>query len=214
MGKPYSGSVVGTWRTLPGPRAPILPELRHRVAQVATLATGGRHGPGTGCRQVGTGAINPRATSAIGGAGARGNRREVGCRAACTECRRGAQGRRDDRINPCVATMLGGVAAARYFRDRYRDSASPSGDRSAAGIRLQSRGPARPVVVRAQARAFGVPMGEDEGVTRGALDASRDVVVSAFKESGARDGDRISHGSSVTDLSMRKSNACLGSRAG
>jgi len=83
--------------------------------------------------------------------------------------------------------LLGGLSAAWYFWDKYREIKKP--ETKASGVptvRVQKRGPAKPVVVRAQTRAFCVLMGEDEGATRSALHTSRDVVVSALTKSGAR----------------------------
>lgn len=85
-----------------------------------------------------------------------------------------------------LATLLGGLAAAWYFWDKYREVKTPSKAPASAGMRTRKHAPASPVVVRAQTRAFCVLMGEDEGATRSALHESRDVVVSALKESGAR----------------------------
>lgn len=87
------------------------------------------------------------------------------------------------------ATVLGGVAAAWYFWDKYREIAPPGGEGGGAGARPKTRAPATPVVVRAQTRAFCVLMGEDEGAARSAWHASREVIVRALGDSGARSVD-------------------------
>ena len=84
-----------------------------------------------------------------------------------------------------VATLLGGVAAAWYFWDKYRDIAKPNMTPAGASARPKKRAPAKPVVVRTLARAVGVMMGEDDASTRGTLNASRDLVVSTLKRNGA-----------------------------
>ena len=53
-------------------------------------------------------------------------------------------------------------------------------------VEALKRGPTKPVVVRAQTRAFCVLMGEEEGATRSALKTNRDVVISTMTKSGAR----------------------------
>ena len=86
-----------------------------------------------------------------------------------------------------VASLLGGLSAAWYFWDKYREIKKPEAKAWGVGtVRVRARGSAKPVVVRAQMRAFCVLMGEDEGATRSALHTSRDVVVSALTNSGAR----------------------------
>ena len=59
-----------------------------------------------------------------------------------------------------LATLLGGLAAAWYFWDKFREGKTPSKAPASAGMRTRQHAPASPVVVRAQTRAFCVLMGE------------------------------------------------------
>jgi len=81
-----------------------------------------------------------------------------------------------------VATILGGIAAAWYFWDKWRDQTASRSERSPqAESALRSR-----VVLRAEARAFGILMGEDSAAARAALDRARAALVSAIADCGGQ----------------------------
>jgi adenylate cyclase len=90
-----------------------------------------------------------------------------------------------------IATILGGIAAAWYFWDKWAD-------RRSQGLAAMSVGPAeattpRPspgvaVVLQGELRAFGVLMGEDEAAARRAVVRGRDVIVEVIAEFGGRLG--------------------------
>lgn len=85
-----------------------------------------------------------------------------------------------------VATILGGVAAAWYFWEKWQDRGN---NRTASRDERSPQADASPrnrIVLRAEARAFGVLMGEDTASARAALDRAREVVTSAISGSGGQ----------------------------
>jgi adenylate cyclase len=81
-----------------------------------------------------------------------------------------------------IATILGGIAAGWYFWDKWRDRAASRNERSPqAESAMRSR-----VVLRAEARAFGILMGEDSAAARAALDRAHVALVGAIADAGGQ----------------------------
>ncbi|MDH3286314.1 MAG: hypothetical protein OEP48_01105 [Betaproteobacteria bacterium] len=88
-----------------------------------------------------------------------------------------------------IATILGGIAGSWYFWDKWQDRkravtarAADHNERSSqAESALRSR-----IVLRAEARAFGILMGDDSAAARAALDRAHETLVSALSESGGQ----------------------------
>lgn len=82
-----------------------------------------------------------------------------------------------------IATILGGIAAGWYFWEKWRDrsarAAGPNERSPQAASAPRSR-----IVLRAEARAFGILMGEDSAAARAALDRAHETLVSAISEAG------------------------------
>lgn len=84
-----------------------------------------------------------------------------------------------------IATILGGIAAAWYFWDKWRDRTARNASPNERSPQAESV-PRSRIVLRAEARAFGILMGDDSAATRAALDRAKETLVSAISESGGQ----------------------------
>ena len=88
-----------------------------------------------------------------------------------------------------IATILGGIAAGWYFWDKWRDGKQAAATRAASRNERSPQADSAPrsrIVLRAEARAFGILMGEDSAAARAALDHAHETLVSAISESGGQ----------------------------
>jgi TolB-like protein/Tfp pilus assembly protein PilF len=90
-----------------------------------------------------------------------------------------------------IATVLGGVAAAWYFWDKWADRKAHPQPAAANGQAAPTVPRARSgtaVVLHGELRAFGILMGEDAGAARRAVARARQVLVATVNEHGGRLG--------------------------
>ncbi len=88
-----------------------------------------------------------------------------------------------------IATILGGIAAAWYFWDKWQEGKRAAVASAATGSERSPQAesvPRRRIVLRAEARAFSILMGDDSAAARTALDRARETLVSAISESGGQ----------------------------